>query len=1219
MKIAPLVRCLSTSLFAFALIAALRAQADRPAPPPVVIPDYSRQILTPAPAHTPRITGPKVYGQRPGSPFLFTLTATGDRPMTFSAEGLLAGLVLDPATGQITGKVAQAGSFTVKVGARNALGAATRELKIVIGDQIALTPPMGWNSWNSWAGEVDQGKVLRSARVLVSSGLVNHGWTYVNIDDTWQGTRTGPDHALLANEKFSDLKGLCDELHAMGLKAGIYSTPWITSYASFPGGSSDSPEGAWTKAELGNDAAHRIGKYHFTIADAAQLAAWGFDYLKYDWNIDVPTTQEMSDALRKTGRDIVFSLSNTAPFQNAGDWARLSQAWRTTGDITDTWINGNMSWNNGIAKIGFAQDRWTPFSGPGHWNDPDMLVIGVVSVSQPMHFTHLTPDEQYTHLSLWSLLAAPLLIGCDLERVDPFTLSLLTNDEVLDVDQDPLGKPAVRVAGPEFYVPPRPRRGSAADAPPTDPANPPAVTVPADNPGGNGLVYARPLEDGTLAMGLFNVGPREEKVTATWKALGVDGKRVVRDLWRQKDLGVFENEFSATVPAHGVVLVKLNFCPPPMSGQKVELKGDASGRRFDGIGAVSGGGATSVLLKDYPEPQRSQVLDLLFKPKFGASMSAFFVEVPGDGNSTQGSEPSHMHTRDDVNFYRGYEWWLMAEAKKRNPDLSLDGCAWSCPAWVGNGNFWSQDMADYYAAWIKGLKSAHGLDLDAIGCRNEKGVSEDFIKMLHTTLAANGFSKVRVHGFDNWQKDKFDWVAHLATDPQLRAAVGAVGNHTMANTPTPPAARQLLEQLNIPIWNTEEHVYKQGFDCEISLVQAFNENFLRSGVTKIVNWYLVASVYPIEPYPETPALLIARSPWSGNFSVREVLWGYAHYGQFSQIGWQYLNDACGQLGGGGTFVTLKSPGSDYSVIVETKAATAVQNVTFKLSGGLSPGKLCVWRSNATAQFVRQADITPVDGTFTVALAPSSIYSISTTTGQQKGTFADIPAAKDFPFPYYENFESYAQPAQWGWLPHYTADIDGVFEIADRPDQTGKCLRQVIGQHAQSWAPEWMPYTILGDEKWKDYEVSADVYLDNGGWAGVMGRVNHTGTGYGCVPKGYYLRLAVDGSCALFAATQERNADAGKQLATGQAANVAGRQWHNVKLQFSGTTITGFVDGVQVLTATDSLYSSGMAGLITGEVRERNTALFDNLLINAVGAAAPKPTVFAPTQTPIYKL
>ena len=184
--------------------------------------------------------------------------------------------------------------------------------------------------------------------------------------------------------------------------------------------------------------------------------------------------------------------------------------------------------------------------------------------------------------------------------------------------------------------------------------------------------------------------------------------------------------------------------------QTVTLDGNAGGKQFDGIGAVSGGGATSVLLKDYPEPQRSQVLDLLFKPKFGASMSALFVEVPGDGNSTQGSELSHMHSRQDENYSRGYEWWLMREAKKRNPALTLDGVAWSCPGWVGNNNFWSQDMCDYYVKWVQGLKQVYGLNLDALGCRNERGVNEDFVKKLRSTLNRSGLNKVQVHGFDNW-------------------------------------------------------------------------------------------------------------------------------------------------------------------------------------------------------------------------------------------------------------------------------------------------------------------------------------------------------------------------------------------------------------------------------------------------------------------------------------
>jgi len=304
---------------------------------------------------------------------------------------------------------------------------------------------------------------------------------------------------------------------------------------------------------------------------------------------------------------------------------------------------------------------------------------------------------------------------------------------------------------------------------------------------------------------------------------------------------------------------------------------------------------------------------------------------------------------------------------------------------------------------------------------------------------------------------------------------------------------------------------------------------------------------------------------------------------------------------------------------------------------LSTGKLCVWRSDAKEQFVRQADLKPVHGVFTITLEPDALYSISTTTGQQKGSFANIPAEQNFPFPYYETFDEYASPKQFGYLPRYTADIAGVFEITDRPDKTGKCLRQVVAQKPQSWAPEWMPYTIIGDEHWQDYEVSADILLDNGGWAGVMGRVHNVGDGYGCAPKGYYLRLAADGAYTLVTINGKAGpVDLGdkehqaalraagnsgekgeKQMTGGALKNFDDKQWHNVKLQFAGTTITGFVDGVQVLSVTNSLHSQGMAGLVTGDSKTQNTACFDNLLINVVGAETPRPTVFAPMQLPIY--
>jgi len=653
------------------------------------------------------------------------------------------------------------------------------------------------------------------------------------------------------------------------------------------------------------------------------------------------------------------------------------------------------------------------------------------------------------------------------------------------------------------------------------------------------------------------------------------------------------------------------------ANQTLVLDKAASGKRFDGIGAVSGGGATSVLLKDYPEPQRGQILDLLFKPNFGASMSALFVEIPGDGNSTQGSELSHMHSRDDENYSRGYEWWLMREAKKRNPEITLDGVAWGCPGWVGNGNFASQDMCDYYVKWIRGLKNVYGLDLDAIGCRNERGVYMDFVKKLRRTLNDNGFQRVKIHAFDNWGKDKWNWCNALETDQELRDAVDILGNHTMSEVPTPEHIKQLAAKVNKPIWNTEEHVYKTGFDCEISLVQVFNQNFIQNDVTKVICWYLISSFYSVEPYHNV-TVMVADSPWSGHYVVNPALWAYAHYGQFSKIGWRYLDGGCTNLADGGSLVTLAS-GSDFSVIAETKGAKTNQQVSFK-TAGFARNKLCVWRSNAKEQFVRLDDIIPNNGEFSVTLEPDSIYSISTTSGQMKGGFSDVPAVAAFPFPYRETFDQYAQPEVFGFLPRYTADICGGFEIAARPDGNGKCLRQVIAAQAQNWGPEWMPYTILGDRDWKDYEVSAEIMLDAGGWAGVMGRISGTGSGWGCNPKGYYARLAQDGTVSIWVANSSQNGEPGKQLASGKLADFKAEKWHNLKLRFSGTKISVLVDDAEVVTATDGTYASGMAGLVSGgEKNTRNTALFDDMVINAVGASTPDPTILSQAVIPMYQI
>jgi alpha-galactosidase len=382
-------------------------------------------------------------------------------------------------------------------------GTARRSLRIVAGpDALALTPPMGWNSWNVWGPAVDAGKVRDAALWLERSGLAAHGFQYVVIDDAWSGKRNAAGE-MVPNEKFPDMRALADAVHARGLKLGIYSSPGPKTCEGFEG-------------SLGHE-----------MQDAATYARWGVDFLKYDWCSYEEVAKDrslqelqkpyllMRDALAKVDRDIIYSLCQYG-YGDVWQWGERAggHLWRTSGDLLDQWAN--------LESVGFRQAGREPWSGPGHWNDTDMLVVGTVGWGPNLHPTRLTPNEQMLHLALWALQAAPLFIGADLSRLDDFTLALLTNDEVLDVDQDPLGKAGGRV-----------RKDGRLE------------------------IWARPLADGTHAVGLFNRGLGPKAVTVQWADLGVKGTQQVRDLWLRKDLGAFKDAFTATVPRHGVVFVKV--------------------------------------------------------------------------------------------------------------------------------------------------------------------------------------------------------------------------------------------------------------------------------------------------------------------------------------------------------------------------------------------------------------------------------------------------------------------------------------------------------------------------------------------------------------------------------------------------------------------------------------------------------------------------------------
>src|SRR5437899_3875000 len=427
----------------------------------------------------------------------FTLTGSmmdGSNERSVKYEGKLAGDELHVATRR------RPDSELIQMVAHRAPpgeGAYPKRLPLpaihkVADNGLAKTPPMGWNSWNKFAGRVDDAAVRAMADAMASNGMKEAGYQYINIDDTWEAGRDAQGN-ITTNTKFPDMKALADYVHAKGLKIGIYSSPGPNTCAGYE------------------------GSYGHEEQDARTYAAWGIDYLKYDWcgarNLYTDQEmqagyQELGEALLKSGRPILYSLCQYGR-EDAWKWGPDvgGNAWRTTGDMRDTW--------DSMTKIGFSQDELAAWAAPGHWNDPDMLEIGNGG---------MTDDEYRTHMSLWSILAAPLLAGHDLRNMTPTILEILTNREVIAVNQDKDGKQGRRIAK-----------------------------------SGDQEVWAKPLFDGGLAIGLFNRADAPAKITVKWSDLGLKSAPVrIRDLWTHSDLKLDGLEYSSTVPVHGVVMLRLS-------------------------------------------------------------------------------------------------------------------------------------------------------------------------------------------------------------------------------------------------------------------------------------------------------------------------------------------------------------------------------------------------------------------------------------------------------------------------------------------------------------------------------------------------------------------------------------------------------------------------------------------------------------------------------------
>ncbi len=488
---------------------------------PVIVarPEEERVMLTPAPPKAPRIHGPLVYGVRPGSPFLYRIPATGERPMRFAVDGLPDGLEFDEDTGIIRGAIADEtpGTHPTVLRAENGAGKDERGFRIEVGETLALTPPMGWNHWYAHYDRVTGAMMREAADLMVASGMADVGYQYVNIDDCWMNApknkdpqRVGPLRdergEILANTHFPDMRALTDYIHAKGLKAGLYTSPGPLTCAGFS------------------------GSHEHEAQDAQTFAEWGFDFLKYDWCSYTRVAKDqslaayqkpyriMGDILKALDRDIVLNLCQYG-MGDVWEWGAEvgGHCWRTAGDL-----GFELTQYHEVAR---RNARYAEWAKSGAWNDPDYLLIGYVGEAAKMGEPtpcSLTPNEQYAYMSLWCLMASPLVYSGDMSRLDDFTLNVLCNPEVIAVNQDPLG-----VQGGPVHEE------------------------------GDMEVWTKPLEDGSLAVGIFNLGEIEQEFRVAWEDIGLEGPQRVRGLWRQQDLGVFEDGYTATVGRHGVMLLRV--------------------------------------------------------------------------------------------------------------------------------------------------------------------------------------------------------------------------------------------------------------------------------------------------------------------------------------------------------------------------------------------------------------------------------------------------------------------------------------------------------------------------------------------------------------------------------------------------------------------------------------------------------------------------------------
>ncbi len=618
------------------------------------------------------------------------------------------------------------------------------------------------------------------------------------------------------------------------------------------------------------------------------------------------------------------------------------------------------------------------------------------------------------------------------------------------------------------------------------------------------------------------------------------------------------------------------------------LDGKRIGATFDGIGAISGGSGNSRLLIDYPKPERSQILNYLFKPNYGANLQILKLEIGGDAAATDGSEPSIEHSQGHINCNSGYEWWIAEQAIARNPNIKLFGLQWTAPGWTGKGPYdlWTNKNIKYVIDWMNCAKS-HGLKIDYIGGWDEEGINTKWYESLRSALNNSGFINTKIVAADSvvrpWQvADK------ASSDTNFKKAVSVIGVHdTCPSNPTTGYSCHstfTARKLGIPLWESEMGGML-GESNAAAMVRAVNNGYIQAGITGFLEWPLLDSISPGLAF-ERRGLITADQPWSGNYEVNLMTWAIAQTTQFTKVGWFHIAGANAAIGNSGTYNAYESPNhSSWTLVTENTGDYYKQDVKPQVihvkiahlnSRLIQVWQTDLWSKNDSKWFVKEPNLYPKHNEFTYTLLPGTVVTFTTDKGK-KG-INKIPPPQNLSLPYINTLSSNDGSNE----PPLLSPQDGSFELYP-------CLGSLKGNCTQQMTPSlpvlWLngyksvsyPYAIIGDN-WSNYTVSVRVLFQNtNSSGGVIGRFDKRAGDIGNF-NGYILHVTETGSWQILKNQNSNLPSKPTILASGSVGSFGLDKWHRIALSMDGLKLTAIIDGKKIGSAIDSSYSSGLAGI-----------------------------------------